>query len=195
LAVLEGVPKRARVLDVGCGAGGNLYQLLRLGYEASNISGIDILPANVEVARETYPNMRFVVGDASRMEFDDASFDLLSESTMFATLPDDALAAGIAREMVRVCKPGGYLILVDWRTSNPADPNYKALTRKRLRALFGVGRDTRLIAVCRGALVPPVGRFFSKYLPSAYFLIAAVFPFLVGQVAYVLRKTGDNSKT
>ena len=195
LAVLGGDPKCACVLDVGCGGGGNLYQLLRLGYEASNISGIDILPANVEVARRTYPNMRFVVGDASRMEFADASFDLLCESTMFATIPDDTLAASIACEMVRVCKPGGYLLLVDWRTPKPRDPNYKALTRKRLRELFGVGCGTRLIAVCRGALVPPIGRFLSKHLPSTYFLIAGAFPFLVGQVAYVLRKSVDDPKS
>jgi len=191
LAVVGGEMKLAHVLDVGCGGGGNLYQLLRLGYEASNISGIDILPDNVEIARRVYPQMRFVVGDATRMEFGDASFDLLSEFTMFATLPDDVLAAEIAREMVRVCKEGGYLLLVDWRTPKPRDSNYKALTLKRLRMLFGVGRDTRLVAVCRGALIPPVGRFLSKYLPSAYFLIAAVFPFLVGQVAYVLQKSGN----
>jgi ubiquinone/menaquinone biosynthesis C-methylase UbiE len=195
LAVVGGDPICACVLDVGCGRGGNLYQLLRLGYEASNISGIDILPANVEVARRIYPNMRFVVGDASRMEFANASFDLLFESTMFATLPDDMLAASIAREMVRVCKPGGYLLLVDWRTPKPRDSNYKALTRKRLREMFGVGCGTRLIAVSRGALVPPVGRFLSKYLPSTYFLIAAAFPFLVGQVAYVLQKSVDDPKS
>lgn len=195
LAVLGGDPKCACVLDVGCGGGGNLYQLLRLGYEASNISGIDILPANVEVARRTYPNMRFVVGDASRMEFADASFDLLCESTMFATIPDDTLAASIASEMVRVCKPGGYLLMVDWRTPKPRDSNYKALTRKRLGELFGVGCGTRLVAVCRGALVPPIGRFLSKHLPSTYFLIAGAFPFFVGQVAYVLRKSVDDPKS
>ena len=191
LAVLGGDPKCACVLDVGSGGGGNLYQLLRLGYEASNISGIDILPANVEVARRTHPNMCFVVADASRMEFADASFDLLCEFTMFATIPDDTLAASIACEMVRVCKPGGYLLLVDWRTPKPRDSNYKALTRKRLHELFGVGCGTRLIAVSRGALVPPVGRFLSKHLPSTYFIIAAVFPFLVGQVAYLLQKSAD----
>ncbi len=195
LTALGGDPNRARVLDVGCGGGGNFYQLLRLGYEASNISGIDILPDRLEAARKDYPNICFVLSDASRMEFPDASFDLLSEFTMFATLPDDALAAEIAREMIRVCKDDGYLLLVDWRTPKLGDSNYKALTRKRLRTLFGVGRGTRLIGVYRGALIPPVGRFLSKYLPSTYFLIAAVFPFLVGQVAYLLQKSVGDPKS
>jgi len=194
LTALGGDPNRARVLDVGCGGGGNFYQLLRLGYEASNISGIDILPGRVDAARKAYPNIRFVVGDASRMEFPDASFDLLSEFTMFATLPDDAIAVEIAREMIRVCRSDGYIILVDWRTPKPGDSNYKALTQKRLRMLFGLGHGTRLIGVYRGALIPPVGRFLSKYLPSAYFFIAAIFPFLVGQVAYVLQKSVHDPK-
>ena len=181
-------PRKAAVLDVGCGGGGDLYQLLRLGYEPARITGIDILSERLERARQLYPNIKFIQADASQMEFSDESFDLVFESTMFATLPNDVLSAGIAREMVRVCKPGGYLLLVDWWTPKPRDPNYKALTRKRLWKLLAVDNDTELLGVYRGALVPPLGRRLSKWLPSMYFVAAGCFPFLVGQVAYLLRK-------
>lgn len=179
----------AKVLDVGCGRANDLYQLLRLGCRAENTTGIDILPDRVAIARSLYPQATFAEGDASRMNFEDAAFDLVFESTMFATLPDDELSADIAREMIRVCKPGGYLMLVDWWMPKPGDPNYKALTPKRLRQLFGVGRDTQLRTIERGALVPPLGRFLSKHLPSVYFPIAAAFPFLTGQVTYLLQKS------
>lgn len=178
----------AKPLDVGCGGGGDLFQLLRVGYKPENITGIDIQAERLESARHLYPNIRFIAGDASRMDFPSGEFDLVFESTMFATLSDDAVSSAIASEMLRVCKGGGYLLLLDWRTPKPRDPNYNALTKGRLRRLFKVGADTELVGVYPGALVPPVGRFLSAHLPSLYFLTAAIFPFLVGQVAYLLRK-------
>ena len=162
--------------------------MLRLKYSPANVVGIDILAERIAEARSLYPQIRFVQGDASRMEFADAAFDLVFESTMFATLPDDELSAGIAREMIRVCRPGGYLLLVDWWMPKPGDPAYKALTRRRLRQLFSIGANTRLVGIYRGALVPPVGRLLSRFLPSAYFVAAKLFPYLVGQVAYLLQK-------
>lgn len=181
---LEGVS----VLDVGCGAGGNFFQLLRLGVCPDKLSGIDILQENIEHARLLFPQVKLVCADAGSMPFEDEKFDLVSEFTMFATLPDETLAAKIAFEMLRVCRSGGYLLLVDWRTPKPGDHNYSALNMARLERLFGLGSSTELVAISNGALIPPLGRFLSKYLPSMYFPVSAVFPFLVGQVAYLLRK-------
>jgi ubiquinone/menaquinone biosynthesis C-methylase UbiE len=181
-------PQTAKVLDVGCAGGEDLPQLLRVGYNAQNFTGIDILTEQIQEAKTLYPQVNFIQGDASRMEFADDSFDLVFESTMFATLPDNEFSAAIAHEMVRVCKPEGYFLLLDWRTPKPGDRQYKALTRKRVSYLFSVGSATRLVHVCRGALVPPVGRFLSQWLSCSYFLLAAMCPFLVGQVAYVLQK-------
>lgn len=181
-------PSTALVLDVGCGGGGDIYQLVRIGYVPTMITGIDIQQDRIEAARRLYPQMQFIHGDATRMEFDDDSFDLVFESTMFATLPNDRDRTAISSEMVRVCKPGGYLMLVDWRTPKPGDSNYKALTRKELCTLFSVGTATRLMKVHKGALVPPIGRFLSMRTPSLYFVVWRLFPFLVGQVVYVLMK-------
>ena len=62
------------------------------------------------------------------------------------------------------------------------------MNMKRISRLFNVGPNTIVRKVFRGALVPPVGRFFSKNVPSMYFAISALFPFLVGQKATVLQK-------
>ncbi len=186
---IEHDPPAAKVLDVGCGGGGDLYHLLRLKYAPENVTAMDILPERLAEARRLYPQICFLEGDASCMKFPDAAFDLVFESTMFTTLPDEPLSTAIAREMLRVCRPQGYLLLVDWRIDKPGDSNYRALTRKRLKSLFAVGRDTHVVGTYPGALVPPVGRFLSTWLPGLYFCAAALFPFLVGQVVYLLRKT------
>ena len=120
-------------------------------------------------ARRQYPKIKFIVGDAGDMEFDPASFDLVTESTMFVQITDDGLAQSIGNEMLGLLKPGGYLLLVDWRMPKPYDNSYRALTRERLNGLFDVGKSSEVITIKKGALAPPVGRFLSKFLPPLYF--------------------------
>lgn len=70
-------PQDSLVLDVGCGSGGNIYQFLRLNYKIENITGIDILEERLSIARQNHPNANYVLGDASKMIFQDNSFDLV----------------------------------------------------------------------------------------------------------------------
>jgi ubiquinone/menaquinone biosynthesis C-methylase UbiE len=119
-------PEFARVLDVGCGEGWSTEKFIRLGFEPGNIYGIDILKTCIRNARKRYPNINFFHGDASRMPFQDQPFDLVCESTMFVQIIDDVMAKKIANEMMRVTKPGGYLMLADWRYNKPGHPEYNA---------------------------------------------------------------------
>jgi ubiquinone/menaquinone biosynthesis C-methylase UbiE/GNAT superfamily N-acetyltransferase len=191
IRIIEGEKEDDKLLDVGCGSGGNLFQLIRLGYKASNISGVDIQEENIEKIKDLYPQANFYVCDASKMQFGNNTFDLVYESTVFSILPDDTLCKSIADEMIRVCKVGGYILLIDWRIPKPNNPNYNALTKKKLKNFFNVGTQTKLITMEKGALIPPIGRFLSKNIPSIYFLVCRIFPFLVGQVAYLLRKDNE----
>jgi ubiquinone/menaquinone biosynthesis C-methylase UbiE len=176
------------LLDVGCGSAGGLYQYVRLGFAQRNITGIDIRVAHIAHARTAYPHAHFVHGDACQMQFASGAFDMVSESTMFVALPSDSLRASIASEMLRVCRPGGYVVLIDWRTPWPGNPNYKALTMREVHRLFRLGVAADLIARRRGALVPPLGRAVSNYASPLYFLLSALLPALAGQVVYVIRK-------
>jgi len=181
-------PSEMSVLNVGCGTGADLFYLLRIGCRPGNITAVDVQKERLDSARSIYSTVNFVCCDASKMTFPDATFDLLFESTMFSTLPDEIVSSEIAAEMVRVCKPGGYLLLLDWRIQKPYDTSYRALTKRRLSKLFELDSKTEIVGVYPGALVPPVGRFLSAYLPGLYFLVASLMPFLVGQVGYLLRK-------
>jgi ubiquinone/menaquinone biosynthesis C-methylase UbiE len=185
---IEGQLGSARLLDVGCGSGARFFELFRLGFRPENVMGLDLQQERIDAGREILPQVRVIHGDATAMTFLDDSFDVIFESGMFATLPEDEIRSSIAREMARVGRSGGYLILSDWRTPKHGDKAYRALTMRDLRRLFDVGKRTDLIAIERGALVPPIGRFLSASLSSLYFPVAAMLPFLVGQVVYVLRK-------
>jgi ubiquinone/menaquinone biosynthesis C-methylase UbiE len=179
----------ARVLDVGCGSGSSLIQFVKLGFNPANLSGIDSDPARIDIARRTIPLAGFQVADASHLPFDSGSFDLVFESTMLGTLDSQSLLESIAQEMIRVARPGGYVMLADWRYSREGSGVKTAITPELISRVFGVGTTTEVVTRIRGALAPPLGRRLSRAAPSLYFVVQALFPFAAAQVTTVLRKT------
>lgn len=188
LRSIESDPAKAKVLDVGCGRGASLMSLLRMGFAPANLYGVDIRPDQIASARRQLPTSPIQCGDASRLEFADHTFDIVHASAMFLQVPDEVLSAGIAAEMVRVARPRGHILVSDWRYSKPGSSEFRGVTRKRIARLFSVGSRTIVHGVFPGPLIPPVGRFFSAHLPSLYFAVRAVFPFLAGRVTTVLEK-------
>lgn len=187
LRELDGGKRAWEILDVGCGSGFSLLRLLACGMEPERMHGIDITEERIAQGRRRLPSVDLRQGDATAMEYATGSFDLVMESTMFTQMTDEATAGEIAREMVRVAKPGGYLMLTDWRY-NFGRAGYAGLSRDRIARLFDVGQATSVVCAKRGALVPPIGRALSRYCPALYFPVCAVLPFLVGQMTTVLRK-------
>jgi len=84
--------------------------------------------------------------------------------------------------MKRVVRPGGRIIVRDavYRRLGNAE---KAVTRARLRRMFGLP----LLFAQRGALIPPVGRFFSRCALLLYYPAQAALPFLTGTRVYVMK--------
>lgn len=108
-----------RVLDLGCGDGTTALPLARRGVE---VEGIDIARNLVEAGRRRAAEaglgrLRFREGDASDLhDVDSHSFDLTLSvfGAMFAPRPLD-----VAREMVRVTKPGGRIVMGNWIPDDP----------------------------------------------------------------------------
>jgi ubiquinone/menaquinone biosynthesis C-methylase UbiE len=101
------------VLDVACGAGNATIPAAKT---AAKTVGLDITPVLIEAgkrsAAEAGVEIEWVEGDAQDLPFDDASFDVVLSvfGSMFA--PDHAKAA---RELARVLKPGGRMVVAAWR--------------------------------------------------------------------------------
>jgi SAM-dependent methyltransferase len=188
LQFIQADPEKSVVLDVGCGKGASLMSLLRLGFAPTNLHGVDIRPDQVAFARRLLPASHIECGDARRLEFADDMFDLVHAASMFLQIPDDALAGRIATEMVRVTKPGGYILISDWRYARRGAAEFKAVTRQRIVGLFSLGERMVVRGSFPGPLIPPVGRFLSSYLPSLYFLVGAILPLLRGRMTTVLQK-------
>ncbi len=178
----------ARVLDVGCGSGTSLLQFLRLGFRSENLVGVDSDAERISDGRKLLPTVELVCGSAEALGYADGTFDLVSESTMLGTLASQELLRSIANEMIRVTKPGGYIMLTDWRYSRKGSGVATAMSNAEVGGLFHVGEQTDLVRREKGALVPPLGRALSRRLPSFYFLTQACIPLAVGQITTLLKK-------
>ena len=119
---LDKLPPGTTVLDVGCGIGGSSRILAKdYGFE---VTGVTISPQQVERARELTPegiNAKFMVDDAMSLSLPDASFDVVWSVEAGPHMPDKAV---FARELMRVVKPGGLLVVADW---NQRDDRQKPL--------------------------------------------------------------------
>lgn len=97
----------ANALDVGCGEGRFCRMLKAAGIAAT---GIDPTPAMLDVARARDPSGDYRLGRAEALEFADASFDLVVSYITLVDIPDFRAAI---REMARVLRPGGALLMAN----------------------------------------------------------------------------------
>ncbi len=161
LARRPGVPTDWRATEVGCGAGGNLLDLLRLGLQPAHLTGIELLPERLAAARAALPEgVRLLAGDAAGADIAPESQDLVLQSTVFSSILDDALQQRVADAMWRWLKPGGAVVWYDFTVNNPRNPDVRGVPLARVRALFPQGRFTAR----RVTLAPPLARA----LPAAY---------------------------
>jgi SAM-dependent methyltransferase len=114
-----GIEPGTSVLDLGCGDGTTALPIARRGVSVLGIDIADNLVAagNVRAEAAGLDNLRFQEGDASGLTgIADDSFDLVVSifGAMFAPKPFD-----VAREMVRVTKPGGSIVMGNWIPGDP----------------------------------------------------------------------------
>jgi SAM-dependent methyltransferase len=155
------------LLEVGGGQSG----LSSLLYPRAHVTNLDMDPAFAAARANRGPRVTFVQGDAADLPFADASFDLITMFDLLEHVPDDA---AVAREALRVLRPGGWILVSTpnrerwrypyYRVFEPICPTEETLfaewghvrrgyTQGELDALFGAPADVA------GAFINPLLAF------------------------------------
>jgi SAM-dependent methyltransferase len=172
-------------LEVGCGAGGNLLELLRMGFAAQHLTGIELLPQRLALARRVLPDITtLIAGDACEAHVHAATQDLVLASTVFSSILDEAFRRRLAATMWHWVKPGGGVLWYDFTVDNPRNRDVRGVPLAQVRALFPEGR----VSARRITLAPPLARAACRLHPSLYTLLNAMPPLRTHVLAWIEKR-------
>jgi len=142
------------ILDVGCGTGGWLRQLMAWGAAPERLHGIDLLEERVVLAKRLAPHIDIRVASAWPIPYPDAAFDLVLSHTVFSSILDRDGRFSLAQEMMRVLRPDGIILIYDLRYDNPRNADVTGIPLREIRELFPYSE----IKARTLTLAPPLAR-------------------------------------
>ncbi|HAH32811.1 MAG TPA: SAM-dependent methyltransferase [Elusimicrobia bacterium] len=148
------------ILDVGCGSGGGLLDFVRYGANPKNLYGIDLLPERVKSAEQKLPYSNIYQGDAaSGLPWPDSRFDIATQLTVFTSILEMDVKQALAKEIIRVLKPKGFLLWYDFHFDNPSNKDVKGVKKAEIEQLF----PRCVVSLERITLAPPLSRLIAPY--------------------------------
>lgn len=157
--------------EVGCGTGGNLLEMLRLGFNPQHLCGIELLPERALAARNVLPAaLRLIEGDALKVQLLPGSQDIVYQSVVFSSLLDEHYQRHLADRIWSWVRPGGGVLWYDFIYNNPSNPDVRGVPLKRVRELFPEAQ----VLMRRVTLAPPISRRVCRIHPAAYHLFNAI---------------------
>lgn len=158
-------PEERRLLEVGCGTGGNLLTFLRLGFSPSLIVGSELQEERAAAARKRLPaGLTVLSGNSAELELPDETFDIVFQSLVFSSILDPAMRGALADRMWQLLAPGGGILWYDFTWDNPANPDVSGIPLRVVRQLFPQGNFSSR----RVTLAPPLSRWVTRIHPALY---------------------------
>jgi len=146
------------ILDVGCGNGrvADLTNTIKASY-----TGLDMSPELIRIAKTLHPNDTFVVGNMMHTTFADNTFDHVIMVASLHHVPSSAYRLQTLREMARITKPGGMIMMTNW--------NMYQWRFFWLRLRFGLGRLLLRHRMDRGDVLVPWYTQHRQQLANRYY--------------------------
>lgn len=164
--------KDKTVLEIGAGGGGNLAELIELGFRPENMIANDLMLDRMEIARQRLPNqVTFMPGNALDLSINANSLDIVYQSTVFTSITDFKMKQDLARAMMKWVKQGGGILWFDFIISKPSSPDTKGIGLTEIKSLFPGCK----VIHKRVYLNPYIARLIQKINPT---LLRVTYPFL-----------------
>ena len=161
-----------QVLDVGCGTGNLLTWLAGRGYGDNQLYGVDVLEDRIAAARGQLPGARLLLGDCRHLPFADHQFDMVCLIIVLSSVLGTRNRQQLARELVRVLRPDGFVLYYDIRYPSVGNPHLRAASLAELHSLFAP-LHASLEPV---TLLPPLARRLGPLTPALYPLLHTIAP-------------------
>lgn len=179
----KGTLEDFKVFEAGCGGGYNLRTFVQWGCEPTNLYGVDIDAGRIAYAKAHSPEIPVHAVSADTVSQPDGAFDMTIAFTLFSSVRDEDIAAGIAAEMYRVTRPGGLILVYDMRRRNPYNEAVRPIVEDDIRRWFPkCPLRTRPIT-----LAPPIARPVGRFAPWLYGPLAWIRP-LRSHAFFVMRR-------
>lgn len=120
--------KANKILDLGCGEGTRLSLLA--GNKSGRAVGVDISNKAIDLAKKSYPKIKFIKADLEKIPLDEGSFDLVYSAYVLEHLTSPTK---VVLEAIRLIEQGGFLILVapNYGAPNRCSPPFKGSRIKK----------------------------------------------------------------
>lgn len=193
----------ADLLEVGGGRSG----LSKMLYPQARVVNLDFDPAFAEAPANTQPGVTYVTGDATKMPFPDSSFDIVTMFDLLEHVKDDT---AVARETMRVLRPGGITLVTTPDVDRWRYPYYRIFQivspdEAQLFAEWGHvrrGYDMARLNEMFGAVPVAIGGFINGWLALSHDIAFSNLPHPVrlllhglaapvSLVGWILQKPGD----
>lgn len=171
------LPPSAQILEVGCGTGATARALARRRDFSGKVFGVDQSPLFIDAAdkfardESIIDRVDFRVGDAHKLAFPATTFDAVIAHTLISHVTDPAT---VLREMVRVVRPGGMVVIFDG--------DYASLTYAYPDHEFGHQVDVALSTVTFNN--PRIMRELPQMLPELGLTMSAAWGDAVAEIGY-----------
>ena len=139
--LVDRLPRGAKVLDVGCGAGIPVTRFLSWHFD---VLGVDISDEQINIARVSVPSAKFVRQDVTRLGLDDASFDAITCFYTIFHVPREEHSA-VFGDFFRLLKSGGLLLICLYNGENEIEGEETFFRVPMYFSSFGVAESLALI--------------------------------------------------
>ncbi|MFH1699535.1 MAG: class I SAM-dependent methyltransferase [Candidatus Zixiibacteriota bacterium] len=174
------------LLEVGCGELFWPEVFVEIGCISENCFGTDIVHQRMLKGRIKGRLGTAITSSVFDLPFMSSSYDLVCQLTLMTSIPKDLDRARAIKEMLRVLKPGGYILWYDFRYNNPKNPYTRAIGKKELYELFAplpVKLKTITVFPPLARKVPAVGIPLLKFI-NLFSMLRTHYLALIGPKGY-----------